>query len=73
MISQINKQVDFCGYVTGGFVHLDELVRRMPCTVQWVHHLVATDAKNRFALGEDEVGRRTIRTNQGHSIEVCEI
>lgn len=54
-------------------MYLDELVRRMPCTVQWVHHLVATDAKNRFALGEDEVGRRTIRANQGHSIEVCEI
>ena len=58
-----------------GWLPIDELIENAnkhgkPITLELLHEVVATNDKNRFALGED--GLR-IRANQGHSVADVEL
>lgn len=50
-----------------GWVKTDELIKKLPLTMEALEEIVAADGKQRFSFNADKT---LIRANQGHSIDV---
>ena len=51
----------------GGWVYVDELIKRLDITRNDLNYIVENDNKKRFSYNEDKI---MIRANQGHSINI---
>lgn len=73
MFEHVHVYHDVLYVFTGGFLWVDEILRRneyRDFTEEDIKHIVKTNDKQRFNLVADDNGRLKIRANQGHSVEV---